>query len=63
MSGVATDAASSQAVSTHVTVPADVCRSRCMTGSTGLTSDCNIEKAAVDAARTPNVSRYEDRET
>lgn len=55
--GVATEAASSQAVRTQVTVPALVCRSRWIVGSTGVTSDCIRENAAAAAASTVKVTR------
>jgi len=55
ISGVATDAASSQAVSTQVTVPVSVCRSCWMVGRTGVTSDCISANAAAAAESTPKV--------
>ncbi len=59
MSGVATEAASSQAVSTQVTVPVSVCRSCWMVGSTGVTSDCISANTAAAAASTTKVTRGE----
>jgi hypothetical protein len=44
-------------VKTQVTVLGVVCRSCWMTGSAGLTSDCNIENDATTVASTANVSR------
>ncbi len=63
ISGVATDAASSQAVSTQVTVPVVVCRSCWMVGSTGVTSDCMRANAAAAAASTVKVTRGAGRES
>ena len=54
--GVAIDADSRYAVSTHVTEACDVCSSCCTVVSTGSTSDCNSAKAPIPAASTANVT-------
>ncbi|ETK37645.1 hypothetical protein MPTA5024_02790 [Microbispora sp. ATCC PTA-5024] len=59
---MATEAASSHAVSTQVTALWVVCRSCWIVGSAGPTSDCNIENAPVAADNTRNVGRVEARE-
>jgi len=59
INGVATEALNSQAVSTQVTVPEEVCRSCWIVGRTGVTSDCLSEKAAAAAARTAKAVRGE----
>jgi hypothetical protein len=55
--GVATEAVSSQAVITQVTVLGEVCRSDWMVGSTGVTRDCSREIDAVAAASTAKMTR------
>ncbi|GAA0966550.1 hypothetical protein GCM10009555_008710 [Acrocarpospora macrocephala] len=58
--GVATEADSSHAVSTQVTVLWLVFRSCWMVGSTGLTRDCKIEKEATAAESATKVSRVDE---